>query len=373
LKAEWFKEVESVRSFDLNDGDAQNISHYVKEQFDFVYSSNCLEHLERPLEALNEWWNLVKLGGHLVVIVPDEDLYEQGIWPSRWNGGHKWTFTVWKQKSWSPKSINVAELCQNLPDSRLVQIRMADFGWDKTLRGLDQTVPIDGAEAFIELVVKKEKTAMQTIGELATLYTHTDKRKLGYSAFYDTQLAPLRFSVRKILEIGIDSGDSLRIWRDFFPNAIIHGWDSVPGCCFQEPRIITQVVNHDNKEQVRAALEAMGGNIDLIIDDGSHRMDSQQRLLAWCLPYVAIGGLYVTEDLHTSMVPDQFGLAEDQSNSTYRMYVGLQSTGVVESEYMTAEEKAYIQRVTGNVLLVGFPAIDSPPFQSYILAALVKK
>jgi len=35
--------------------------------------------------ALREWFQLVKPGDHLIVIVPDEDLYKQGYFPSRFN------------------------------------------------------------------------------------------------------------------------------------------------------------------------------------------------------------------------------------------------------------------------------------------------
>jgi len=372
LRADWFPQVESVRNFDLQDGNAQTITEVVKDQFDFVYSSNCLEHMEKPQEALAEWWKLVKPKGHLVVIVPDEDLYEQGVWPSRWNGGHKWTFTTWKKKSWSPKSINMVELWRGLPGCSLVHVKMADFGWDETLRGMDQTVPPDGAEAFIELVVKKEK-ARNTLTELAEASMYSDKRQLDYAPFYDLVFGPRKKTVKKILEIGIYGGDSLRMWRDFFPNAKVYGWDIVPDYIFQETRIETQIMDHDDKAKVLAALEAIGHDIDIIIDDGSHQVDAQQRLLAWCLPYVANGGLYVTEDLHTSTLPGQFGLRDGGKNGTYQMYVGLQSNGNVESEYLTDQEKGYIRGVTGRVLLSGSPGRVSQPFRSAMLAVVFKK
>jgi trans-aconitate methyltransferase len=376
LKAEWFPQAKSVRNFDLifNDGDAQNITDYVKEQYDFVYSSNCLEHTEQPRNVLKEWWSLVKPGGHLVLIVPDEDLYEQGVWPS-WTGEHKWTFTVWKKQSWSPKSINVMELWRGLPDCQLVHVKMADSGWDVRFRGLDQTWPPDGAEAFIELVLRKQRgdEVMDTVDKLADLYSLTDKKRQGFTPLYDMLFAPFKLSVTKVLEIGIHRGDSLRMWRDFFPNATIYGWDKDPQFVFQEPRIKTRAVDHDDKEQVRLALDEIGGNMNIVIEDGSHWMSSQQRLLAWCLPYVGSGGLYVTEDLHTSTIPGQFGLKDDKSNSTYRMFVGLQSNGVVESEYLTDEEKTYIQGVAGRVLLFGSPAKVHASYHTSMLSALFKK
>src|SRR4051812_17208610 len=71
--------IPNARRFDVEDGDANNILEYVKGKFDFVYSSHCLEHMHDPRKTLQDWWELVKPGGHLILIVPDEDLYEQGV------------------------------------------------------------------------------------------------------------------------------------------------------------------------------------------------------------------------------------------------------------------------------------------------------
>jgi hypothetical protein len=49
-------------------------------------------------------------GGHLVVAVPDEDLYEQGVWPPTFNTDHKHTYALAKRESWSPVSRNIDEL-----------------------------------------------------------------------------------------------------------------------------------------------------------------------------------------------------------------------------------------------------------------------
>lgn len=122
-----------VRRFDVEDGDANRITDYVSEQFDFVFSSHCLEHMKDPLAALQEWWQLVKPGGHLILVVPDEDLYEQGVFPSRFNLDHKFTFTLSKVKSWSPVSINVLDLVQSLPDGRVLSLVLQDQGYDRRL------------------------------------------------------------------------------------------------------------------------------------------------------------------------------------------------------------------------------------------------
>ena len=105
----------SAEVFDKAQGDAQDVLlHFPKESFDTVFSSHCLEHMVDPLAAIQSWYSLVKLGGHLIVIVPDEDTYEQGHFPSIFNSDHKATFTVSKSKSWSAKSINCLDLCTSL-------------------------------------------------------------------------------------------------------------------------------------------------------------------------------------------------------------------------------------------------------------------
>jgi SAM-dependent methyltransferase len=126
---------ESAVPFDVQHGDANRITEYVDRRFDYVYSSHCLEHMLDPQCTIQEWWALVRPGGVLFVIVPDEDLYEQGYWPSRFNSDHKWTFTLSKSESWSPVSINVLELVSSLPGSELVDVRLQDHGYDHRLLG----------------------------------------------------------------------------------------------------------------------------------------------------------------------------------------------------------------------------------------------
>jgi len=121
-----------ARGFDMADGDANHITQYVHETFDFVYASHCLEHMHKPREAILEWWKLVKPGGYIFVIVPDEDLYEMGVFPSRFNPDHKATFTLSKTTSWSPLSINVLDLARSLPDGELISLVLQDNNYDRS-------------------------------------------------------------------------------------------------------------------------------------------------------------------------------------------------------------------------------------------------
>jgi SAM-dependent methyltransferase len=119
-----------VQPFDQAHGDANHITRYVQPAaYDYVFSSHCLEHMRDPDHALREWWELVRPGGSMIVVVPDEDLYEQGYWPSLFNKDHKFTFTVSKQRSWSPVSRNLLDMARALPEVEVVSIRVQDAGY----------------------------------------------------------------------------------------------------------------------------------------------------------------------------------------------------------------------------------------------------
>ena len=120
--------------FDKAQGDAQEINNFFDlESFETVFSSHCLEHMVNPQEAIQSWFSLVKPGGHLITIVPDEDLYEQGHFPSIFNSDHKSTFTISKSHSWSPVSINCLELFAKL-DGEIVCLSQQSDNYNLSLQ-----------------------------------------------------------------------------------------------------------------------------------------------------------------------------------------------------------------------------------------------
>jgi hypothetical protein len=106
--------------------------------------------------------------------------------------------------------------------------------------------------------------------------------------------------VRRVLEIGVNSGASLRMWRDFFPNAEITGFDIDPGYLFREERIRCFRADAGHGGSLYDALQAAGHMLekfDLIVDDGSHELDQQKCALNVLLPWLAPQGLYIVEDV----------------------------------------------------------------------------
>ena len=152
-----FARMASCRTWDLEDGDAQFMAGVPDNHFDFLHASHCLEHMVDVRQALRNWIRIVKSGGFLILTVPDEDLYELQNWPSRFNPDHKWTFTMMKQQSWSPVSINVLGLLGDF--AAQVQVEkvelLRDFfreAW--VAEQIDQTrTPV--AECSIEIILRK--------------------------------------------------------------------------------------------------------------------------------------------------------------------------------------------------------------------------
>ena len=155
MYVELFPLIRSVRIWDLKDGDAQDMAGLEDEAFDFVHSSHCLEHIVDPEIGLRNWFRILKPGGHLVVTVPDEDLYEQGVFPSTYNADHKWTFTIFKTKSWSSVSKNLVELVATLGEQAdVLKIELLHWSHRYGLPRFDQTLTPVG-EAGIEFVIRK--------------------------------------------------------------------------------------------------------------------------------------------------------------------------------------------------------------------------
>ncbi len=152
---EQFPLIENCRSWDMPDGDAQYMEGADDNSFDFVHSSHCLEHMVDPKIAMTNWLRVLKPNGHLIITIPEEDLYEQGIFPSTNNDDHKWTFAIAKSKSWSDKSINLTSFLADFADiAQIIKIELLDATFRYDLQRFDQTLTPVG-ECAIEFIMRK--------------------------------------------------------------------------------------------------------------------------------------------------------------------------------------------------------------------------
>lgn len=117
-----------------------------------------------------------------------------------------------------------------------------------------------------------------------------------YCPIYESLFEAKRNEVMNLLEIGVETGGSIRMFRDYFPNAIIHGIDIV-SCNDSGERTKGYIADQSKPEQLLSVIEQIGARLEIIIDDGSHDMNDILISLKTLYPHLKDGGIYVIEDV----------------------------------------------------------------------------
>jgi hypothetical protein len=142
---------------------------------------------------------------------------------------------------------------------------------------------------------------------------YTDKYNHGYLEIYEHLWGPLKNEPITLLEIGIYNGNSMRTWCEWFPNATIIGIDFNPNNPMRTSRAKIHFGNQADVEFLNGIIGEYGG-FDIIIDDGSHKWGDQQITFKTLWPCVKSKGMYIIEDLHTS-VDNEYRDSEFQINT----------------------------------------------------------
>ncbi len=129
-----------------------------------------------------------------------------------------------------------------------------------------------------------------------------------YTPFYYHLFADKRESVHKLLEIGVGckevmlgqpnylNGASLYMWRDFFPNAQIYGIDIKKDLVFKKKRMQTFLCSQADPVKLTKLIKKIGSDIDIVIDDGSHRPNDIILSCLTLMPLLKKEVVYVIED-----------------------------------------------------------------------------
>lgn len=163
---------------------------------------------------------------------------------------------------------------------------------------------------------EKLLSAPTGLTELCRLAEYYGTDKAGwYTPFYDLLFRDRREKVYKVLEIGIGTkqamahvpgyvpGASLRMWRDYFPNAQIVGFDKDVNVVTDTPmdrRMAAFRCDQSSEEELEtiAPILAAGGKFDLIVDDGSHKVEDQLLTFKILSRLLDSRGLYIIEDVN---------------------------------------------------------------------------
>jgi SAM-dependent methyltransferase len=186
--------VGKVTSWPAGKGDLSSMDGAAEAAFDFVHASHALALQKNPHKALARWLDLVKPGGYVIVTVPDEDLYGKSVWPSRYNGSHKASFTLYKTQTTLPCSVNVLELVQAMSQvAECERIMLVRDNFDAARPDADQTAD-SYAECAIEIVLRKR--AVQTAHEMKHAMEHARSAADAIAAAQTAvRVYPYRFDV----------------------------------------------------------------------------------------------------------------------------------------------------------------------------------
>ena len=101
-----------------------------------------------------------------------------------------------------------------------------------------------------------------------------------------------------VLEIGIYSGGSLGMWKEYFgPEARIYGVDLEAACKAYEGDRVSVFTGDQADRGFWKHFRDQVPKLDIVIDDGGHRHEQQIVTLEETLPHLRAGGVYLCEDV----------------------------------------------------------------------------
>ena len=130
--------------------------------------------------------------------------------------------------------------------------------------------------------------------------------KSDFLKIYDNYFSEFKNKKINILEIGIDTGNSLKFWKNYFSSkSNIIGLD-INKYNFTEKNIFTfQGMQQDSK--FLSTITNKFKKFDIIIDDGSHDCRHIIKSFNFLFKNLKEGGIYIIEDLQTSYYPRYHG------------------------------------------------------------------
>ena len=188
-------------------------------------------------------------------------------------------------------------------------------------------------ESFNNKLSNAGKRKLRSLGkDIGAIFSSRDLNKLGklyltdkiaghnYLPHYTTHLKRFKYKKINLLEIGVGGyknpllgGKSLRMWKRYFPYGKIFGVDIYDKSSLQENRIKIFQGSQVDKDFLNEVAGYIG-EIDIIIDDGSHINEHVIETFNILFPKLKDGGIYIVEDTQTSYWEDFGGDSEDLNN-----------------------------------------------------------
>jgi cephalosporin hydroxylase len=104
------------------------------------------------------------------------------------------------------------------------------------------------------------------------------------------------------LELGVQSGGSIRAWAEYLPKAKIVGVDIETSFKSESDRITIEIGDQSDAKFIEY-IAKLHGPFHIVVDDSSHQPKHQQLAFELIWPYVLEHGVYIIEDLQVSYHP----------------------------------------------------------------------
>jgi SAM-dependent methyltransferase len=190
----------------------------------------------------------------------------------------------------------------------------------------------------------------------------TDKAGFGYTDIYEKYLSTKRHSVLRVLEIGIKSGASLRMWKEYFPKATICGLDIDRSSLFEDSRIVTHCFDQgSNNVGYDGIIQIMGNAglvpFDVIVDDGSHWQPHILKSFEQFYPLLRTGGYYFIEDVANERISLKNGktwgsIKTDFSDAAIKVFEKNKNDGAKNITIFYAQEKPLTEKATSDFIVI---------------------
>jgi cephalosporin hydroxylase len=125
-----------------------------------------------------------------------------------------------------------------------------------------------------------------------------------YFEIYHRHFAAFRGKSPVVVEIGVAFGGSLSMWHDYFGKGTrVVGIDVDPACSQFEDASTTIIIGDQSDRGFLRTVRERVPRIDILIDDGGHQMGQQIATFEELYPHMRPDGVYLCEDVHTSLLP----------------------------------------------------------------------
>jgi hypothetical protein len=148
--------------------------------------------------------------------------------------------------------------------------------------------------------------------------TDSNLHKHPYTAVYQMLFAPFRHKKINFAEIGILENKSMQMWREYFTKATLYGFewfddkinkavnDGLPNTHYHK-------MNVQDEASIHKAFNEAGKKYDILIEDSTHKIEDQIRVVNIAHKYMNKGGILIIEDIFRNQDESAYSFEQYES------------------------------------------------------------